>query len=67
MERAVAATTVGELYDAARAAQAAGEWNDDHAAWCRVLRDRLGAAERVTVLQLALLEAELGAKPLEVA
>jgi hypothetical protein len=62
MERAVAATTVGELYDAARAAQASGEWNDDHEAWCRLLRAKLADPEYRAV---ALVVRELGARPVE--
>lgn len=66
-EAAICARTVGELYELARRAQRDGEWTENDAAWCALLRDKLGAGERVTVLQLALLERELGARPLEVA
>lgn len=66
-EAAICARTVGELYALARRAQRDGEWTQNDAAWCALLRDKLGADERVTVLQLALLERELGARPVEVA
>lgn len=61
---AVQATTIGELYDTARQAQAAGAWDQRDAAWCSAIRSALGAGERVTAMQLALLERELGARPL---
>lgn len=58
---AVQATTIGELYDAARQAQAAGAWDQRDAAWCSAIRSALGAGDRAA---LALLRRELGAVPL---
>lgn len=58
---AVQATTIGELYDTARQAQAAGAWDQRDAAWCSAIRSALGAGDRAA---LALLRRELGARPL---
>jgi hypothetical protein len=56
---AVQATTVAEMHDIARDAQARGHWTDRDAAWCRALRDHLAAVDHAA---MNLLVAALGAQ-----
>lgn len=49
---AVDATTIGELYELATAAQASGEWDARDADWCRALRDALGVGDRAAMALL---------------
>lgn len=61
-EAAKRATTLGELYEAARQGQAAGDWTEHDQVRCELLRELLG----IHAEAIAMVKRDLGGTPLEV-